>query len=132
MSDLTVIREISARVLDELSSAERVHQDTIQTLDNDIHGTRQRIVKLDDDIERTVMSLRNRAETAYTRSGRILSELRISRLQPDTYRLPADINTQQALDLMRSLVSMGEETIVELETKSQYLIVERKKWWKFW
>jgi len=132
MSDLAIIREISTRVLDELSSAERVHQETIQDLDNDINDTRQRIVSLDDDIERTIISLRNRAETAYTQSARILSELRINRLQPDIYRLPAHINTQQALDLMRSLVSMGEETIVELEAKSQDLSLERKKWWKFW
>lgn len=132
MSNLAYIREICSQALDQLASAEKVHKETIDELNIGTQGNRQRTIQLDDEIEQTLFGLRSRTEAAWTRSARILAELKLNRVQPEVYSPPTNQTIQEGLNHMRALTLMSEETVQELEIVAQQLQKERKNWWKFW
>jgi len=132
MSDLRNVRELCRRALDEVASAEKVYHQVVDELNQSIYDSRQQILRQDDNIEQSILGSLSRMETITTRSGRILSEMRLARAQPESFNLPSNLTIQQKLDNLSSLVVMSEDTLHELEDTAQILRIERKKWWKIW
>lgn len=132
MSDLGALRVVIRKSLDDVTSAEIVCRDTLQSLNVDINAVRHKTLSKDDEIERAILSSRTEMETLNIRSARIMDELHLERALPATYQTPTDISTDTAINQMQALVEMSRETLRELESEAQKLRIERKKWWKFW
>ena len=132
MTDLGNLRNLFSQKIDEVASAKVIYRETINALNNSIMSRRQGVVDQDDEIERLTLGLRSRVENSFIHSGRILISLGLARAQSEAYSTQSNLSLEQALQQIRSLVIMSEETIREMEDQAQKLQEERKKWWKFW
>ena len=132
MTDLGNLRNLFSQKIDEVASAKVIYRETIDALSNSIMTRRQGVVNQDDEIERLTLGLRSRAENSFIRSGRILNSLGLARAQSEAYSTQSNLSIEQALQQIRSLVIMSEETIREMEGQALKLQEERRKWWKFW
>ena len=127
MSDLNSLRVVISEALDEISSAENVFAETIEQVKDEGLESRQFLLSNDDDLERNLISFRNRVERTFMRSGRALSELRISRRQHQDFIVQNNLNLEEILGNMRAIAIMCEEALAELEETAEKLVIERKK-----
>ncbi len=132
MGYLETLRNMISKSLDDVQSAEIVYKDVTSTIDDEIKTSRHRIVNQDDNLEETLLRLKARSQTTLVRSQRILTTLRLDRMQPAQYSMNQWHSIQDALTHIQSLVEISESMLQDMTRLEQQLIEERKKWWKFW
>lgn len=132
MGYLETLRNMISKSLDDVQSAEIVYKDVTSTIDDEIKTSRHRILNQDDSLEEALLRLKARSQTTLVRSQRILTTLRLDRMQPAQYSMNQGHSIQDALTHIQSLVEISESMLQDMTRLEQQLIEERKKWWKFW
>lgn len=132
MTDPEEIRNQILKTINNVLKAKNQYREEMESLDNNIKNKHHSVINRDDEIERQLSKLENRSNNIFGISRRKLLELGLERNHPVTYTHQSNLSLQQAMQQLSSLVNMSEQTMQEIELLSQRLLIERKKWWKFW
>lgn len=132
MTDLATLRNVYVQALEQLSSAQAQYFQTLQILSEEIDSAKRQSLANDDEVEQTLVTLRQRMAAISQESERTLIELGLKRVPQAPNHFPINIGPQQALESMRALIKIGEDLQGDMHEKYLELYRERKKWWKFW
>ncbi len=132
MTDLATLRNVYVQALEQLSSAQAQYFQTLQILSEEIDSAKRQSLANDDEVEQTLVTLRQRMAAISQESERTLIELGLKRVPQAPNHFPINIAPQQALESMRALIKIGEDLQGDMHEKYLELYRERKKWWKFW